>query len=320
MSFFRYVNEALELEIQALKQMQARLDESVIAAINLLLSCQGRVIFTGMGKAGHIARKIAATFSSTGTPSIFVHPGEAHHGDLGVITSKDLAIILSNSGETEEVVRLLPCFRQFGIKCIALTGTPQSSLAKNSDIVLDTGVKREACPLNCAPTSSTTTALVMGDALACALIKAKGITETDFARFHPGGSLGFRLLTKVKDAMSSFEDTPIVDPKCSIREAIFQMSNKRLGVVLILEEGKLKGIFTDGDLRRVLEKGKGTSLESPIGDVMTTTPRTTGPDMLAAQAFSIMEEHHITVLPVINDDGKTLGCLQIHRLIGKGIS
>ncbi|WP_027179400.1 KpsF/GutQ family sugar-phosphate isomerase [Maridesulfovibrio bastinii] len=320
MSILNDVNKALENEIQALRQMQSRLDEEVVAAVSLLLSCRGRVIFTGMGKAGHIARKIAATFSSTGTPSIFMHPGEAYHGDLGVITSSDLAIILSNSGETDEVVKLIPCFLQFGIKCIALTGNTQSTLAKNSDIVLDTGVEREACPLNCAPTSSTTTALVMGDALACALIKAKGFTKADFARFHPGGSLGFRLLTKVKDVMPPFEETPVVNSGQTVREAIFQMSSKGLGVVLIIKNNKLLGIFTDGDLRRILEKGNCTKLDSPINEVMTAAPRTIGPNLLAAQAFSIMEKFRITILPVVNDKGNVLGCLQLHRLLNKGFA
>ncbi|XPV75030.1 MAG: KpsF/GutQ family sugar-phosphate isomerase [Desulfovibrio sp.] len=314
------VERVLSLEIEALQQMRNRLDESVVQAVSLLLGVKGRVIFTGMGKAGHVARKLAATFSSTGTPAIFMHPGEAYHGDLGIVNRNDIAIILSNSGETEEVVKLVPCLKRFNVSVIALTGNLKSSLAKGSDIVLDTGVEREACPLNCAPTSSTTTAMAMGDALACALITARGFKKEDFAVFHPGGSLGSQLLLRVFELMMPAEDAPIVSPSESIQNAIVAMSSGRVGAVFVLnEEKRLEGVFTDGDLRRMLERGD-VDLKESISKVMSLNPTSVDSDQLAAEAMGLMEEKKISVLPVIDEKKCLAGVLQIHMLLEAGIA
>jgi arabinose-5-phosphate isomerase len=313
------VREALRLEIEALQHMAENVGEEVGAAVELLLDVKGRVIFTGMGKAGHVARKLAATFSSTGTPSLFMHPGEAYHGDLGIITGKDVAVILSNSGETEEVIRLLPCFKRFQVPCIALTGNAGSTLARNCDVVLNTGVEREACPLNCAPTSSTTTAMAMGDALACALITARGFKQEDFALFHPGGTLGVKLLATVDEFMAGFDASPVVSPETSLREAVVIITEKRMGAVVAVDDArKVVGIFTDGDLRRLLFHGE-TDLHVPVKEVMTSRPAVTAPDVLAAGAVAEMERRKITVLPVVDEDGRLLGCVQLHKLLEAGL-
>lgn len=319
MSILHDVRAALLQEIQALQAMADKVGDEAIGAVELLKDVKGRVIFTGMGKAGHVARKLAATFSSTGTPSLFMHPGEAYHGDLGIITGNDIAVILSNSGETEEVIRLLPCFKRFQVPCIALTGNTKSTLARNSDVVLDTGVAREACPLNCAPTSSTTTAMAMGDALACALITARGFKQEDFALFHPGGTLGVKLLATVDEFMAPYEESPIVSPQTSLREAVVTITEKRMGAVVAVDgDAHVVGIFTDGDLRRLLFRGE-TDLDVPVADVMTKTPATTSPDTLAAGAVAEMERRKITVLPVTDGEGKLLGCVQLHKLLEAGI-
>jgi arabinose-5-phosphate isomerase len=273
-----------------------------------------------MGKAGHIARKLAATFSSTGTPSIFLHPAEAYHGDLGIVTRDDLAIIISNSGETEEVVRLLPCFKRFQVPILALTGNIESTVAKSSDVALDTGVIREACPLNCAPTSSTTTALAMGDALACALVKAKGFREEDFAAFHPGGSLGAKLLLRVSDLMLPFAQTPSIPFGGSFRDALLSITEGQIGAVFIVDgNGGLEGILTDGDVRRLLQKGN-IDLNRKIMDVATKAPLVVSSKEMAATALGIMEANQISSLPVIDTDGHLQGALQIHMLLQAGIS
>lgn len=309
------VKDALDLEIKALQQMEARLDDNVVRAVSLLLSTKGRVIFTGMGKAGHVARKLAATFSSTGTPSIFLHPGEAYHGDLGVVTRNDTAVVISNSGETEEVVKLLPCFKRYNVPVISLTGNIRSTLAANSDVALDTGVEREACPLNCAPTSSTTTAIAMGDAIACALVKARGFREEDFAVFHPGGSLGARLLLRVRDVMIPLDQTPTVPPATPLKEAIVAMSQGSIGSVFIVNGKRtVDGIFTDGDLRRLLQDGD-CDLSQPIENVANLSPQSINDDVMAASALSRMEEKKISVLPVVGSDGEIVGSLQLHMLL-----
>lgn len=318
MGILNDVIEALGFEILALQQMTKKLDESVVKAVSLILSSRGRVIFTGMGKAGHIARKLSATFSSTGTPSIFMHPGEAYHGDLGVVTRNDLAIIISNSGETEEVIKLLPCFKRFKVPIVSFTGALNSTLAKNSEIVLDTGVEREACPLNCAPTSSTTTAIAMGDAIACALVKARGFKKEDFAIFHPGGSLGSKLLLRVSDLMIPLSQTPVVRPSSTIQDAIVAVSSGRVGAVFIVNGVRLvEGIFTDGDLRRFLQRGN-ADLSMDIVDVMTKEPMSIHADKLAAAAMVLMEEKKVSVLPVV-DEEKLCGVLHIHTLLSTGI-
>lgn len=314
------VKDALDLEIKALQQMEARLDDNVVRAVSLLLSTKGRVIFTGMGKAGHVARKLAATFSSTGTPSIFLHPGEAYHGDLGVVTRNDTAVVISNSGETEEVVKLLPCFKRYNVPVISLTGNIRSTLAANSDVALDTGVEREACPLNCAPTSSTTTAIAMGDAIACALVKARGFREEDFAVFHPGGSLGARLLLRVRDVMIPLDQTPTVPPATPLKEAIVAMSQGSIGSVFIVNGKRtVDGIFTDGDLRRLLQDGD-CDLSQPIENVANLSPQSINDDVMAASALSRMEEKKISVLPVVGNDGEIVGSLQLHMLLRGGMA
>lgn len=320
MNILQSAVDALQLEIEALQDMQTRMDNNVVDAVNLLLNTNGRVIFTGMGKAGHIARKLAATFSSTGTPSIFMHPGEAYHGDLGVVTKNDLAIMISNSGETEEVVKLIPCLKRYNVPIISLTGNVTSTMAQHSDVVLDTHVSREACPLNCAPTSSTTTAIAMGDALACALVEAREFKKEDFAFFHPGGSLGARLLTKVSDLMLPLSETPVVPPSCSIRETILAMSKGSIGAVFIVNGNKtVDGILTDGDLRRLLETGD-LDLNLPIEEVINYSPKTIAISEMAAAALNQMEEMKISVLPVVADDNSLQGAVQVHMLLKAGIA
>ncbi|MFA9394505.1 MAG: SIS domain-containing protein [Halodesulfovibrio sp.] len=310
---------ALQLEIEALQAMQERMDNNVVDAVNLLLNTNGRVIFTGMGKAGHVARKLAATFSSTGTPSIFMHPGEAYHGDLGVVTKNDLAIMISNSGETEEVVKLIPCLKRYNVSIISLTGNINSTMAQHSDVVLDTHVAREACPLNCAPTSSTTTAIAMGDAIACALIEARGFKAEDFAVFHPGGSLGARLLLKISDIMLPFSEAPTVLTNAPIHEAIIAISKGRIGSVFVVDENRIvKGILTDGDLRRLLESGS-TDFNDPVSKVSNLDPKTVRSSEMAASVLNQMEQAKISVVPVIKEDQTLLGAIHVHMLLAAGI-
>ncbi|KUG28820.1 arabinose 5-phosphate isomerase [hydrocarbon metagenome] len=313
------VREALAIEIDALRTMHARLDGRVEEAVRFLLEATGRVIFTGMGKAGHVARKLAATFSSTGTPAIFLHPGEAYHGDLGVIGRSDVAVILSNSGETEEILKLLPPLRRFRVRIIALTGNVHSTLGTNSDVVLDTGVAREACPLNCAPTASTITAMALGDALACALVKAKGFRREDFAMFHPGGSLGSRLLLHVRDVITPLSETPIIRGDMSLRDAVVAITNGRIGAVLIVNaQEELCGIFTDGDLRRLMQS-ETFDLGTHVAEVMTQQPLTIEKDKLAVEALVLMNERKISVLPVLKA-GDIAGAVQIHSLLKHGLA
>lgn len=304
----------LRNEGEALLAVASRLDDRMISAVDLILTSRGRLIVCGMGKSGLVGRKISATLSSTGTPSFFLHPGEALHGDLGMVTEEDVVLLLSNSGETEEIVRLIPFLRRLGARIVALTGGPASSLAKMSDVVLDACVEREACPLNLAPTSSTTVALAVGDALAVALLQARGFHERDFARLHPSGSLGRRFLT-VRDLMHSGERIPFAPPDLMLKDAIIRMSRGGFGALVIPDvEGRLLGVFTDGDLRRYFEKSDG-KLEVDLTHVMTRGPRRITPDRLAMEALKTMEDRSITSLPVVSDDDTIVGFLHLHDIL-----
>ncbi len=309
----------IETEIETLKALPARLDDSFVQACEAILACQGRVIVTGMGKSGHIGNKMAATFASTGTPAFFLHPGEASHGDLGMIVNGDVIIALSNSGTSDEILSILPVIRRLNVKIIAMTGNPQSPLAEMADFHLYTGAEKEACPLGLAPTSSTTATLVMGDALAIALLEARGFTAEDFARSHPGGRLGKRLLVHVRDIMHSGDEIPQVSPEISLQQAILEMTRKKLGITsIVATDGQLLGIFTDGDLRRSFEKGI-SSLEQPISALMTTRFQTITSNRLAVDALNQMEAHAITVLPVVQD-GRIIGIIHMHDLLRAGIA
>lgn len=309
----------VRIEAEAVSGLSAAIDTHFQAACRLMLACTGRVVVTGMGKSGHIGRKIAATLASTGTPAFFVHPGEASHGDMGMITAQDVVIALSNSGNTAEVVTLLPLIKRLGIPLISITGNPDSTLARAAVANLDTGVEQEACPLNLAPTSSTTTALVMGDALAIALLEARGFSAEDFAFSHPGGSLGRRLLLLVDDIMHSGEQMPLVTPQTPLRDALLEMTRKGLGLTGVTDgAGKLIGIFTDGDLRRTLDQDIDIR-NAHIEQVMTRGCKTIGQGMLAAEALKIMEDSKISGLFVIDDQGLPVGALNMHDLLRAGV-
>jgi len=295
------------------------LGASFAAAVDLIRAAQGRVIVTGMGKSGHVGRKVAATLASTGTPAFFVHPGEASHGDLGMVTADDVFIAMSNSGESEELVAILPLVKRLGAKMIAMTGRPGSSLATIADVHLYCGVEKEACPHNLAPTASTTAALALGDALALAVLEARGFGADDFARSHPGGALGRRLLTYVRDVMRTGDQIPKVLSEATVRDALFQLTAKRMGMTAIVDENeRVKGIFTDGDLRRVLERD-GDFRALTIDSVMTHGPRTIGPDRLAVEAVELMERHRINQMLVVDEAGKLIGALNMHDLFSKKV-
>lgn len=309
----------IRLEIEAVEQLKQRVDAHFIKACELILACKGRVVVVGMGKSGHIGRKIAATLASTGTTAFFVHPAEASHGDMGMITRDDLVLALSNSGTTSEIITLLPLIKRLGIQLISLTGDPQSTLAQAASVNLDASVAQEACPLNLAPTSSTTVALVLGDALAIALLEARGFTAEDFAFSHPGGALGRRLLLKVEHVMHSGSELPRVTSRASLRTALLEMTQKGLGMTVIQDEaGYLAGIFTDGDLRRALDKGIDIR-EARIDDLMTPHGKTVTADMLAAEALKIMEDFKISALVVVNDQDQPIGALNMHDLLRAGV-
>jgi arabinose-5-phosphate isomerase len=312
--------EVVRLEAEALLGLERRLDQSFDQACRRVLACQGRVVVVGMGKSGHIAGKIAATLASTGTPAFFVHPGEASHGDLGMITPSDLVIAISNSGETPEILTILPIIKRMGVGLIALTGNVQSTLARTADIVLDIGVEKEACPLNMAPTASTATTLAMGDALAIAVLKSRDFTLTDFARSHPGGTIGRRLLLYVKDVMHTGERIPVVTKDASVDEALLEMSSKGLGMTAIVDtdNGPLCGIFTDGDLRRSL--GRSVDIyHCPIVDVMTREPKTASPDALAAEVVQMMRQYSINGLFAVDENRNVVGALNTLDLIRAGV-
>jgi arabinose-5-phosphate isomerase len=286
-----------------------------LRALDVILRCEGRVIVSGMGKSGHIARKIAATMSSTGTPAYFVHPGEASHGDLGMITDEDVIIALSYSGESQELMTIVPVIKRQGAKLISMTGNPASSLAEAADVHLDVHVDKEACPMGLAPTTSTTAVLALGDALAMALLDAKGFGKEDFARSHPGGSLGRRLLTHVRDIMRSGERLPMVGEGAMLSDAILEISKKGVGMTAIVDaEQRVLGIYTDGDLRRTLEK-KLDFGSTPVLDVMSANPRCIGPDNLAAEAVQMMEQYNISQMLVVDEQHKLVGALNMHDLL-----
>ena len=305
--------QTLAIEASAVEALRGRLGADFARAVERILACKGRLIVSGMGKSGHIARKIAATMASTGTPAYFVHPAEASHGDLGMITRDDVLLALSNSGESEELLNILPAIKRQGAGLVAMTGNAQSTLAREADVHLDAGVAQEACPHNLAPTASTTAALALGDALAVALLDARGFSPEDFARSHPGGSLGRRLLTHVRDVMREGERVPAVAPATPVTDAILAMSRGGLGLVAVVDAGRVLGIFTDGDLRRAFEKRIDLQ-HGCIADVMHRSPHTIGPDRLAVEAVEMMEHHRINALLVVDRDGALLGALNMHDL------
>ncbi len=309
----------IELEGQAINALLQQIDGNFAQACQLILQSSGRVVVVGMGKSGHIGGKIAATLASTGTPAFFVHPGEASHGDLGMITAVDTVLAISNSGETGEILTILPIIKRMNVKLIAFTGNPDSSLGRQADVVINIGVDKEACPLNLAPTSSTTATLVMGDALAVALYKSRNFTPEDFARSHPGGQLGRRLLLYVSDIMHSGDTVPVVPQDASLRTALLEMTSKGLGMTAVVDEqNKLCGIYTDGDLRRSLNQGVDI-YNAGIAEVMTTNPKITHADRLAAEAVQMMQSKSINGLFVVDDNGCVIGALNMHDLLKAGI-
>ena len=308
--------EALDVEGEAIRKLSARLDrdDSVPRAVALMMACKGRVVVSGMGKSGHIGRKIAATLASTGTPALFLHPGEAAHGDLGMVTSQDVLIAISYSGESSELAIVIPAVKRMNVPVIAMTGKPESSLALAADVHLDVAVEKEACPLNLAPTASTTATLALGDALAVALLELRGFKSDDFARSHPGGALGRRLLTHVRDVMRSGDAVPKVKPDALLTDALLEISHKGMGMTAIVDDaGRPVGVFTDGDLRRLIEKVQDFSTLA-IRDVMHANPRRVHPDQLAVDAVAVMEEFRINQMLVTDADGVLVGALHIHDL------
>jgi len=311
--------EVLDIESRAVDTLRSRLDASFAAACELCMDTPGRIVVTGMGKSGHIGNKIAATLASTGTPSFFMHPGEASHGDLGMITGQDVLLAVSYSGETDEVLTILPLVKRMGAKMLSLTGKPTSTLARAADVHLDVSVSEEACPLNLAPTASTTATLAMGDALAVALLKIRGFTAEDFAMSHPSGSLGKRLILRVADVMRSGDDVPKVTADVLLSDGLMEMTQKGLGMTAVVDaDEKVLGIFTDGDLRRALDAGVDVR-KTAMQEIMHTKCKTTTSDMLAAEAVHVMEENKITGLLVTDEGGRLVGALNIHDLFRAGI-
>ena len=318
--FLGAVRRTVTLERDAINDLLERLDDSFARACEILLATEGRVIVTGMGKSGHIGTKIAATLASTGTPAFFVHPGEASHGDLGMITPQDSVLALSNSGSTSEVVTLLPLFKRMAVPLITMTGNPNSVLARAADVNLDTGVAKEACPMDLAPTSSTTVSLVAGDALAIALLEARGFTTEDYAFSHPGGALGRKLLLKVDDIIHAGDDLPRVSVGTTVDKALIEVSTKGLGLTTVLaEDGTLRGVFTDGDLRRALDHEIDIH-RTPIEEVMTVDPITIDKEILAAEALHIMEERAITALVAVDADKRPTGVVHLHDILRAGVA
>ena len=309
----------VETELSAINALKTRIDDSFSRACKLLLACRGRVVVTGMGKSGHIGGKIAATLASTGTPAFFVHPGEASHGDLGMITREDVVLALSNSGETSEILTILPMIKRFSIPLVAMTGNSRSTLATSATVNLDTSVEKEACPLGLAPTASTTVALVMGDAIAVVLLEARGFTEEDFALSHPGGALGRRLLLRVDDIMHRGDAIPRISKTAKMRQALLEMSQKGLGMTAIVDDNdRVLGIFTDGDLRRSLDRNLDIHTTA-IADVMTRGGVTAEAGMLAAEALKLMEDHKISALLICDQHQKLVGALNVHDLLRAGV-
>jgi len=309
---------ALEIEERAIAALQPRLDASFARACHICLACRGRVIVTGMGKSGHIGNKIAATLASTGTPSFFMHAAEATHGDIGMITREDVLLALSNSGETAEVLALIPHVSRLGVPLIAVTGNLRSNLARAASVHLDVSVAEEACPLNLAPTASTTATLAIGDALAVALLEARGFTSQDFARSHPGGALGRKLLMHVADVMRTGDALPVVAPDVPLAEGLMVMSKKGLGMCVIVDQGRMLGVFTDGDLRRALDMQADVHTTT-MRQIMTSPGKSVTATELAAEAAHLMEKHRITALPVIDGAGALVGALNVHDLLRAGV-
>ena len=309
----------IDIEAKAVAALAARIDANFVQACHYMLACEGRIVVLGMGKSGHIGGKIAATLASTGSPAFFVHPGEASHGDLGMITEKDVVLALSNSGETDEILTILPLIKRLGVPLIALTGNPPSTLARAANVHVNVSVAQEACPLGLAPTSSTTATLAMGDALAVAMLEARGFTAEDFARSHPGGRLGRRLLLLIKDIMHTGMAIPKVQENALLKEALMEMSRKGLGMTAVVDtQQALLGVFTDGDLRRHLDEQVNVHT-TPIAELMTRHCKTVHPDKLAAEALQIMEAHKINALLVVDDQGTLVGALNMHDLLRAGV-
>jgi arabinose-5-phosphate isomerase len=312
----RSARAAIATEAAAIAALGPRIDGAFVEACRLMLACRGRVVVTGMGKSGHVGRKIAATLASTGTPAFFVHPGEASHGDLGMIQPDDVVLAISYSGETDELLLILPPIKRQGIPLVAITGRPGSALASQADVHLDGSIDTEACPLGLAPTTSTTAALVLGDALAIAMLEARGFTADDFARSHPAGALGRRLLLKISDVMHAGEAVPRVPPTASLASALMEMTRKRLGMTAVTDaDGRLLGVFTDGDLRRALDDPQLNLRGAQVAELMTRAPKTIHPDKLAAEAAQLMEQHQIHALLVVDADHRVVGALNIHDLL-----
>ena len=314
--------ETLEIEAAAVKRLTERIDEEFVAAVNCILACKARVIVTGMGKSGHVGRKIAATLASTGTPSFFLHPAEAFHGDLGMVTEQDVVIAISNSGESSEIVNILPIIRRIGATIIAMSGRRTSQLGQFADYFIDISVEREACPLGLAPTASTTATLAMGDAIAMALMSCRNFTSQDFALFHPGGALGRRLLLTVKNVMHTDGDNPLIHKGKTAKDALFVMTDKGLGAASVIDDdGKFLGLITDGIIRRALAKDN-DFLDEPVESIMFTSPLVISPEKMAAQALHVMEQHKpnpVTVLPVIDKENKPIGMVHLTDLLRQGV-
>ncbi|MDI6752689.1 MAG: KpsF/GutQ family sugar-phosphate isomerase [bacterium] len=320
MDLCKVARQVLEIEAKAISRLMERIDRSFESAVRLILSGKGRVVVTGIGKSGIIGEKIASTLSSTGTPSFFLHPVNGIHGDLGMVTKDDIVIAISNSGATEEISQIIPSLKRIGVQIIALCGDPSSPLSKNADILLDVSVEKEACPLGLAPTASTTAALAMGDALAVALFKERGLTEDDFALLHPGGLLGKQLLLKVSDLMHTGDSLPKVLVSTPMRSAILEMSRKRLGLTVVTDfEGRLEGVITDGDLRRLIEKGKENILQLPAKEAMTKNPKTIKKDVRALSALRTMEDFSITSLVIVDNNQRLEGIIHIHDILKAGL-
>ena len=314
--------ETLEIEAAAVQKLTERIDDEFIAALQCILDCKARVIITGMGKSGHVGRKIAATLASTGTPSFFLHPAEAFHGDLGMVTEQDVVIAISNSGESSEIVNILPIIRRIGATIIAMSGRWESQLGQFADYFIDISVEREACPLGLAPTASTTATLAMGDAIAMALMSCRNFTSQDFALFHPGGALGRRLLLTVKNVMHTDDDNPLIHKGKTAKDALFVMTDKGLGAASVIDDdGKFLGLITDGIIRRALAKDN-DFLDEPVESIMFTSPLTISPEKMAAQALHVMEQHKpnpVTVLPVIDKEHRPIGMVHLTDLLRQGV-